>query len=262
MVKGVRLLWLFVRLGVLHELAYRTHLVVQLLASAMSLGASLALLAAVFAHTDTVAGWSPPELLAVLGVYYLLGGLLGTVVQPSLQRLMEDVRHGTLDFTLLKPLDPQVLVSIGQVHIWKLVDAALGAGLLGVAMLQLGAGVGLWQAVAFGVALLAGCAIAYSTCLLLATLTFWFVRVDNALLFFLTMWEAGRWPVALYPRWLQVTLTVLVPVAFATTVPAEILAGRLTPAALGGAVAVALALAAGSRWCWMRGLRRYAGASG
>jgi ABC-2 type transport system permease protein len=88
------------------------------------------------------------------------------------------------------------------------------------------------------------------------------VRVDNALLFFLTMWEAGRWPVALYPRWLQVTLTVLVPVAFATTVPAEILAGRLTPAALGGAVAVALALAAGSRWCWMQGLRRYAGASG
>jgi ABC-2 type transport system permease protein len=227
----------------------------------MNLAASLALLAAVFAHTETVAGWRPPELLALVGVFFLLSGLLGAVVQPSLQRLTEDVRQGALDFTLLKPVDAQVLASIGQVHVWRLIDAALGLAVLGVALQRLGGQVVPAQAAAFGVAVVAGCAIVYSCCLGLATLAFWVVRVDNALLFFLTMWEAGRWPVAIYPPWLRAALTALVPVAFATSVPAEALTGRLTPATLLGAVALAAALLVLSRWGWNRGLRRYAGAS-
>jgi ABC-2 type transport system permease protein len=260
-VKGVRLLWLFVRLGVLHELAYRANFVVQVITSCLSLVGSFALLAAVFSHTRAVAGWRPPELIALVGVFYLLSGLFGTVVQPSLQRLMDDVRHGDLDFTLVKPVDAQVLVSVGQVHVWRLVDAAVGVGLLAIAVAQFGVEVGPVQAVAFAVALVAGGAIVYGCCLLLATLAFWFVRVDNALLFFLTMWEAGRWPVGIYPLWLRATLTVVVPVAFATTVPAETLAGRASPGSLAGAVTLAALFVVASRWFWLRGLRRYSGAS-
>ncbi len=258
---GVSLLWLFVRLGLLHELAFRTNFVIQVISSGMNLVASLALLAAIFTHTEMVAGWRPPDLLALLGVFFLLSGLLGTVVQPSLERLMEDVRQGSLDFTLVKPVDSQLLVSIGQVHVWRLVDAALGVRLLGLALIQLGAQVGPIQAMAFVIALVAGCVIVYSACLLLATLVFWFVRVDNALLFFLTMWEAGRWPVAVYPPWLRATLTLLVPVAVATTVPAEALLGRLETQTLVLAVALAAGLLLASRWLWLRGLRRYTGAS-
>lgn len=53
----------------------------------------------------------------------MLSGLLVTIVQPSLQRLMEEVRLGTLDFVLVKPVDAQALVSVKQVEGWKLVDA-------------------------------------------------------------------------------------------------------------------------------------------
>lgn len=258
---SVRLLWLFIRLGVLHELAYRVNFGVQVLSSTIDVGASLAFLAAIYAHTDTLAGWRPAELLALWGVFLLLTGLIGTVVQPSLQRLMEDVRHGTLDFTLTKPADAQLLVSVKQVEVWRLVDVALGLGLLGVALSQLGARIGLAQGAAFLLALVAGGAIVYSCCLVLATLAFWFIRMESALIIFLTMWEAGRWPVGIYPPWLRATLTFLVPVAFATTVPAEALVARLAPATLLGAVAMAATLLAISRWLWCRGVRHYSGAS-
>ena len=82
----------------------------------------------VFAHTETLGGWSPAELLALLGVYFLVGGAINLVIQPSMQRLMEHVRLGTLDFTLTKPEDAQLLVSVQEVRIWKLVDIVLGAG--------------------------------------------------------------------------------------------------------------------------------------
>jgi ABC-2 type transport system permease protein len=52
-----------------------------------------------------------------------------------------------------------------------------------------------------------------------------------------------------------------VPVAFAVTVPAEALTGRLNAATLLGAIALAAALLALARWFWFFGLRRYSGAS-
>ena len=75
------------------------------------------------------------------------------------------------------------------------------------------------------------------------------------------MYEAGRWPTSLYPGWLRFALTFLVPVAFVTTVPAEALTGRLSPATLAGAALLAIALAVVSRVFWRAGLKRYAGAS-
>ena len=60
---------------------------------------------------------------------------------------------------------------------------------------------------------------------------------------------------------LRVALTVVVPVAFAVTVPAEAIAGRGHGAQLAGAVALACALLAFTRWFWKRGLRQYSGAS-
>jgi ABC-2 type transport system permease protein len=174
---------------------------------------------------------------------------------------MEDVRQGTLDYTLTKPADAQLLVSISEFRVWRLVDVALGAAVLGVALVRLAPGLGPARALAFGVALLAGVAIVYGFWIVLATCAFWFVRIENIMMIFWSMYTAGRWPVGLYPGWLRWTLTLVVPVAFAVTVPAEAVAGRLDAATLAGAVALALALLAASRAFWKAGLRHYSGAS-
>ena len=257
----VRLLRLSIRLSALNDLAYRTHFVVQVFESLLDLIAALGGLALVYAHTATLGGWRPAELLAVLGVFFLMSGTINLVMQPSMQRLMEDVWLGTLDFILTKPEDAQLLVSVQEVQLWKLVDVALGLALLGVAVLQLGARLGVGQAGAFIIALLAGGAIVYSFLLVLATCSFWTIRAPNILAIFQSMYEAGRWPISIYPTWLRATLTVVVPVGFAVTVPAGALVGHQGWQGIVGAVALAGALIAASRWFWTRGLRHYVGAS-
>lgn len=257
----VRLLWLHARLAVLHELAYRVNLLVQALTSAIGLAGSLLFLAVLQDHTERLAGWGRAELLALWGVFYVLTGLLGVVVQPSLQRLIDDVRTGALDFVLTKPADAQALASIRQVEVWKGIDVAVGLGLLGVAVWELGGRVGPVQAAGFAVALGAGAAIAYGCCLMLATAAFWSGRVENVQVLFLSFWELGRWPVGVYPPALRGFATFVVPIALATTVPAEVLTARASSPALPAAVVVAAVLLVLSRWLWTRGVRRYAGAS-
>ena len=87
------------------------------------------------------------------------------------------------------------------------------------------------------------------------------MRVENLLVIFQSMYEAGRWPVGLYPGWLQFALTSLVPIAFAVTVPAEAVTARMTPQTLILALALAVVLLLISRAFWRFGVRHYSGAS-
>ncbi|MCB9147913.1 MAG: ABC-2 family transporter protein [Caldilineaceae bacterium] len=257
----LRILWTFFRLGAMNELAYRVNFFTQLFQAVMSLVLSLGGLAVVFNQTDTLAGWRPAELVALVGIYILVGGLINLMIQPSMQRFMEDIRMGTLDFMILKPADAQFLVSVRQVEIWKLIDIIMGLGVLVIALVRLGAQIGMAQALAFGVALLAGATIVYSFWMMLATCAFWFVKTENILVIFQSMYQAGRWPITIYPGWLQMMLTFLVPIAFAVTVPAQALTGRLTNQTLLLAILVATGLFGAARWFWRFGIRYYAGAS-
>ena len=257
----LRLFVVFARLGALGDLAYRANFWLQVLESTLNLATALGMVAVVYSQTDSLAGWRAEEIVALLGVYFLVLGLLNMVIAPSLTKFMEDVQLGNLDFMLTKPADAQLLVSISEVRIWKSVEVVLGAGILVWALQRLAGEVGAADAVVFVVALLAGGAIVYSVWVILATLCFWFIRVENIVMIFWNLYWASRWPVGIYPSWLRWTLTLVVPVAFAVTVPAEALSGRLDASTLALALAVACAMLAFSRWFWLRGLRHYAGAS-
>jgi len=257
----LRLFAVYVRINILGELAYRVNFYVQLFQSLVGLATAIAGLVVVFSYTDNLNGWTPDEMLALVGVYFIVGGLIGLVLEPSLEHFITTVRDGTLDFTLTKPEDAQFLVSIQAVNLWKVIDIIMGAAVLITALLRMGAKVGPWQALTFVVMILAGLAIIYGFWLILATLAFWFVRVENILVIFQSMYEAGRWPVTIYPGWLRFSLTFVVPVAFATTMPAEALTGRITLPVLAGAVALATVLAGLSRIVWRIGVRHYSGAS-
>ena len=256
-----RLLGVFFRVNLMGELAYRVNFLWQVFQSLLSLVMSLAGLAVIFSYTNALGGWLPDEILVLVGVYFLVGGMIGVVIQPGMAELVESVRGGTLDFTLTKPEDAQLLVSIQRMEVWQFTDIVLGMGVLATALIRLGERVGGWEAAGFILMLVAGGLIIYSFFLILATLSFWFVRVENILVVFQSMYEAGRWPVSLYPGWLRYGLTFVVPVAFATTVPAEALTGRLGWGTMLGAVAIAAVLLTLSRLFWRAGLRHYSGAS-
>ena len=257
----IRVFLLFFRLGVISEMEYRANFFIQLFQTSFSLVVALGGMAIVYGHTTTLNGWYPYELLALVGVYFIIGGMINTVIQPSLNQFMTDVRNGTLDFSILKPIDSQMLISVRQIRIWKMTNLIMGGVLLVIALIKLRMQFDLVQASLFGGMLVCGGIIVYSFWLILATIAFWFVRVENILVIFQSMYEAGRWPIGIYPGWLKFILTFIVPVAFAVTIPSQALTGRLTLYNFWFAPCLALVLFLIARRFWQFGLKHYSGAS-
>lgn len=258
---GARLALTFLRIGVMNEVQYRANFFIQLVQSLLTIATGLTALALVFSHTNELGGWTRPQLLAVMGVFTMVGGMIRSVIQPNMQRVVEDVREGRLDFALTKPADAQVLVSVRDVRLWQLTDLLVGLVVLVVALVQIGDAVR-WRALVSFVGVLAvGLVSIYCFWLMLASASFWLIRMNEVQELFDGVYRAGQYPVGIYPGWLKYGLTFLVPLAFAVTVPSEAVTGRLTWQAVAVAIGSAVVLLVFSRWLWLRGLRRYGGAS-
>ena len=177
--KTLRLIGIHLRVGMLNELQYRVNFFIQVLQTFIALAVGLVGLALVFGHTTDLNGWTRPELLMVMGVHILSGGLIKSVIYPNMQRLLTEIQEGTLDFSLTKPADGQLLISVREFRLWQLTDVLMGAGVMAVALYQLGYTGGVAAALQFALALVCGAATIYSFWLILTCVAFWVIRVDE-----------------------------------------------------------------------------------
>ena len=134
---SLRLAATYIRLGALNELQYRANFFVAVFQSGLAVAVGLAVLALVYSHTPSLNGWSHSELMVVLGVQILLGGVIHAVIQPNMQQLMDEVRDGKLDFALTKPEDSQLIVSLRALRLWQLTEVVSGSAVVGVGVARL-----------------------------------------------------------------------------------------------------------------------------
>src|SRR5205823_1585775 len=149
LMRALRLAWLYLRLGTMNELQYRANFFVAAFQSLLAVAVGLIVLALVYSHTSTLNGWTESELLVILGVQILLGGVIHATIQPNMERLVDEVRDGKLDFALVKPEDSQAIVSLRELRLWQAVDVLSGAAVVGVGVARLQTGIGVGDAFAF-----------------------------------------------------------------------------------------------------------------
>jgi len=261
MTRALRLLAVFYRTSIQTDMEYRADFFARILASILGLITTIGSLAIAFQYTPDLKGWTLPQALVLLAMYYVMDGLIEMFIAPNMREIMNQVREGTLDFVLLKPVSAQFMATFRTINVWRAANLVVGTGLAIYTIQRLALQIGAPQALAFAGSVLAGLCVIYSFWLVLVTLTFWVVRLENIEQIVWQAFEAGRYPVEIYPAWLRMTLTYVVPVMFIITVPAQALTGRVDPTFSLVALAVALVSVLASSAFWRFGLRHYTGAS-
>ncbi len=255
----LRVLRLFWRVAIAAELEYRINFVVALISSLGGLVGSLFGLFLFYRTGYTFDGWSWNEALVVLGIFTLLQGISATFLVPNLNKIVEYVQEGTLDFVLLKPISSQFWLSAHTVSPWGLPDLFFGSGIVFYAGYNLGFAPLAYLALL--PPLMLGIVSLYSLWFILGSTSIWFVKVYNVTEVLRSLLEAGRFPIEGYPAAYRVFFTFIIPVVFLTTVPAQTALGRSEPTWLLGSALLATGLFQVSRWFWQFALRFYTSAS-
>ena len=262
MLRYARLLGVQFRASALLAMQYRADFAIQAVMSLFWTASAIVPLIVLFQQRPSVAGWSRDEALVVVAWFTVLKGVLDGAIQPALQNVVDNIRKGTLDFVLLKPADAQFLVSTSRFELWKAVDVLGGLAILVYALREL-RHMPSPGAVAATLALLAGAVlILYSIWILVVSLAFFVVRVDNLSYLFASVYDAARWPSSVFRGALAFVFTFVIPLAVMTTYPALAILDRLAPQHAIGALVGAVVFAALARAVWLRAIGHYTSAGG
>lgn len=257
----LKLISTFIKMNFQIAMAYRVDTVINILLSMLWLGWELLSLSIIFNNTQTLGGWGPGELVALLGVFHLVNMVMGAVVWPATEKFNSSVRDGSLDYTLLQPANSLFMISFSRIVLWRIWDLFLGFILVGVGVRMSGGAISGLNLVSSLVLVVTGMLVIYSLWVVLIAATFWFVKFDNNVTILQALMDSGRYPATIYPPWLRVIVTFVVPIAVATTVPLQALRGELSGLRVLMFIGIGVASLLVARLIWKAGVRKYSGAS-
>ena len=257
----VKLLSAFLKVNIQMALAYRADTVVNILLNLMWLGWELLSLNIIFSNTTTLGGWGLGELIALLGVFRLVNTLMIALIWPNTEKFNQSIRDGSMDYTILQPVNSMFLVTFSRITVWRIWDLVLAIILIVVGINMAGDITTPLNILTFILLAITGTLIIYSLWIVLIAMTFWFTKFDNNVTILQALLDAGRYPSTVYPVWLRVIVTFVIPIAVATTIPLQALRGELEPSRILLFIGVSIISFWIATKVWKLGLKQYSGAS-
>jgi len=256
-----KLISTFFKVNIQMAVAYRADTLVNILLNIMWLGWELLGLSIIFSNTETLGGWGFGELIALLGVFRLVNTLMVALIWPNTEKFNQSIRDGSMDYTILQPVSSMFLVTFSRINVWRIWDFVLAIVLIVVGVNLAGDVATPTSIINFVLLTISGTIVIYSLWIVLIAFTFYFTKFDNNVTLLQALLDAGRYPVTVYPIWLRIIVTFLIPIAVATTVPLQALRGELGTQQALLFIGIGIASFIIASWIWKAGLKRYSGAS-
>lgn len=247
----------------MERMVYRLNFFLMTIAVVMQMMLTLAFVSVIYGYIDNLSGWNYHQALLVAASYMIVEGLMWATCS-YLSAIVFQIRAGTLDILIVKPMDLQILVSIwqGDPEDWARVVTALaifvyvvpGLGLSGLALFVN----------FFFYAYLIICAflILYSITLALRSLSFWLTESGNLFYVAESITRMSQYPTDIFmQKFVRIFFSSIIPIAFIATFPAKIFIFGPNWHLLLSATALAVIFTVSSRLFWKYALNHYSSAS-
>ena len=274
----VRVLATFLRNSLVREMMFRGNFLIQIVTRTFWFISQLTLFEIIYRSVGEINGWTREEYFAFMATGMLVNAIVETFFMPNCANFSELIRTGNLDFALLKPIDPQFLVSFEKMNLAMLNQVLLASGLLVYSITSLGNTITPVATGMFAVYVMIAVAFFYGLMLSLACTSIWFGRNQGLYDFWFYITVFARYPRSIYNGRdsarieagdvLQFGFSYVIPILVVITVPARLLAKTaefaVSPEQWRWAVAAAAAAVFGlilSRLIFRLSLRSYRSAS-
>ena len=249
------------RYSIVRTLMFRFEFIMWALVEFFWMAVNVLLVAVIYEHTESIAGWTRYEMLLLVGSSMLVQRFIMGFVWSNLFEMARNIRSGHFDFFLAQPGNPLVMVSTRKLDLDGLANAVVAAAVVVYAVRQLGLSPSFVDLALYALMLLCGFLINYAILLITVSLTFWLGAAQGIEGSYFTLMEFSRLPQQAFKGVGRLLFVWILPAVVVSNVPANTLLHGFDPLAslwLLGVTGAWLGLAI---WVFNRGLRRYASAS-
>ncbi|MEU3017486.1 ABC-2 family transporter protein [Nocardiopsis sp. NPDC007018] len=208
------------------RLQYRGEFLLEVFNGVLWQSSVLLFVGVILTQFPGVAGWSSTEVLLLTSMR-LLSHALYVLMFANITRVPMYIQFGNLDGYLIRPIPPYLQALTSSFSVSGLGDLAVAIPLLLIAVAHVAAGWGVGHFLFLVVAVIAGTLLEASVQNFIACVS---LRLPGGEI--LSTWidevmgSFGSYPLNIMPNAVQFALTFVLPLAFATYLPASLLVGN------------------------------------
>ncbi len=244
------------------KMEYRLNFAVQILYGPAYIGVLFIIANLAYSHSPTLLGWTKAEGMLLFAVFNLLYTTTLIAFLGGIRHLLwTGVREGIVDFALLKPVNPQFLLTFSKPEVQQIVLLAMITGFFGYQLWQVRQLLTLWSVLLFGVQFILGWLLVYLSLSTYATAAFVVTKASQIIEFFDKMTDYSTYPTPIFPASLQFILFSVIPTAFFGYIPTLFLLNRGNGWLTVATVVVVAIFYVVNQLAWKYTLRCYSSAS-
>jgi len=256
--RTARIAWILFLTVLKRRLAYRGDLILAALDENMRGIIALILLHVYVSKTPMLHGWTPYELLFILGFSLVPISLFHTFCGNLYQLSNMYIIQGNLDRVLLRPYPAFLQICFDRIAIEDLTGVLLGIGVMIAAIINLpNFDISVLHLALLIVLMISAFAVVVAVFMAFAASGFWFEDRVGMVPPVYNLMEFGRWPVGIYHPALKLIITCFIPFSFVAFYPAGYLVRGEDPIPALLTPIVALVSLLLASWLWRTGIRRY-----
>lgn len=222
---------------------------------------NIAFYRAILANVRTIAGWNYPQMIVLMGTFFLIDSLFFTFFLGNFARIDSLVRRAELDRVLTKPIDSQFVSTLQVVNYKEIPSFFMGVFVVCYGLAKLGFMPSALQIIAYILLCLTSLLIIYSLGVILSCISFYTEKSEDLHEVLISFLQFGKLP-DVYRGFVKAVFMVAMPIVFASHVPAGIFFGKISPWFLVYYLLMALILFVFARKLWKISLKRYKSAGG
>jgi ABC-2 type transport system permease protein len=249
------------RYSIVRTLMFRFDFFLWALVELFWMSVNVLMIAVIYRHTDSVAGWNKYEMLLLVGTSMLVQRFLMGFFWSSLFEMGRNIRSGNFDFFLAQPGNIMFMASTRKLDPDGLINSFVAMAVVAYSAHRLGLHPTAFDLALYALMIFCGLVIHYSILVLTISLAFWLTSAQGIEGSYFTLSEFSRLPREAFKGFASLLFVWLLPVVVVSNAPARVLLHGFQPWWALGLLAAALAWFGAAVFVFNRGLRRYASAS-
>lgn len=217
----------FAKVNFLTQIEYRGQYLIRLLSKVIFWSTGFISILILLNKFKTIGDWTTYEVLFLYALDVLSYSIAGTFFMGPFGKLPRLINQGAFDEVLTKPVNPFLYFVCTKVSAGYTSNYIIGIVILFICFVKLNITLTVGKFLWLLVVVLGATLIQSAGFILTAVPAFWIIKSDGLQrMFYKNMTQFLQYPMGIYDKWIQISLTFILPYAFINYYPAQYFLGK------------------------------------